>query len=445
LTGESPLSWISSLPVRKRTKLVAKAFFNLEAKREFFHRWRGLRARDEQLPPADKDWLVWLLLAGRGFGKTRAGAEAVRDAVEHDRASRIALIGPTAADVRDVMIGGESGLLNISPEPPEYQPSRRRLVWPNGAVAMCFSAEEPQRLRGPQHDLAWADELAAWRYPQQAWDMMMLGLRLGDRPRVIVTTTPKPIALIRNLAAQPTTRLTQGSTYANVGNLAPGFYSAIVARYEGTRLGRQEIHAELLEQAEGALWTRAGIEAARLPAEPVPELKRVVVAIDPAVTSSAGSDETGIVVAGIGYDGLVYVLRDGSGRMTPGEWARRAIALYDSHQADRVVGEGNNGGDLIELTLRTVRPNVSCKRVTARQGKRLRAEPVAALYEQARVRHVGAFPELEDQMCNWVAGGLDPSPDRLDALVWAVAELMLTEQHTGMLDYYRADATRAAS
>ena len=405
-------------------------------------RWRGWFARPDQIMPAG-DWIVWLLLAGRGFGKTRTGAETERAQVRDGRAKRIALVGPTAADVRDVMVEGASGLLAVSPswERPLYEPSKRRLTWPNGAIATCFSADEPERLRGPQHDLAWCDELAAWRYPE-AWDMLMLGLRLGQ-PRAIVTTTPKPTPLIRMLAAAPTTVLTRGSTRHNTANLAPAFLDAIVARYEGTALGRQEIDAELLEEADGALWKRATIRAALIAAGDAPEMKRVVVAIDPAVSALPGSDETGIVAAGIGIDGTGYVLDDWSGRFSPDEWARRAIRLFDARSADRVIGEVNNGGQLIEVTLRTVRPNLAFKAVHASQGKRTRAEPVAALYEQGKVRHAGSFPALEDQLCNWTPGTGERSPDRLDALVWALTELMLEPGQTGLLDYYRDAAGRA--
>ena len=334
-------------------------------------------ARDEQLPPTDEDWIVWLLLAGRGFGKTRTGAETVRALVEHGGIRRIALVGPTAADVRSVMVEGESGLLSVFPPwaSPLYEPANHRILWENCAVATCYSADEPQRLRGPQHDFAWTDELAAWRYPQEAWDMLMFGLRLGDRPRVVVTTTPKPIRLIRDLAAASTTRVTRGSTFDNKDNLAASFLHSIVSKYEGTRLGRQELNAELLEQADGALWSRKAIEDARIAVEDQPALLR-------------------IVVAGIGTDGLAYVVRDASGRFSPNEWATRAVNLYRLFDADRIVAETNNGGEMIELTLRTVMPAVSFKAVSASKGKQTRAEPVAALFEQGKVRHVGGFPAL---------------------------------------------------
>jgi phage terminase large subunit-like protein len=392
------------------------------------------------LPPGG-DWLVWLLLAGRGFGKTRTGAETVRKTLAEQGASRVALVGPTAADVRDVMVEGESGILaTAAPDyRPVWEPSNRKLTWPDGRLAMCYSADEPDRLRGPQHDFAWCDELAAWRYPE-AWDMLLLGLRLGQRPRVVVTTTPRPKALIRDLVAARTTVVTRGSTFDNAKNLAEPFLSVITARYEGTRLGRQELYAELLEQADGALWTRAMVEAARIAPADKPYQTRVVIAIDPAVTAGEQSDETGIIAAGIGDDGLVYVTDDWSGRFSPDEWARRAIRLFKERDADRIVGEVNNGGDLIATTLRTVDPNIAFKAVTASRGKRTRAEPVSALYEQRRVRHVGGFPLLEDQMCNWVPGGPERSPDRLDALVWAITELKLETQSTGALDFLRAVA-----
>ena len=270
----------------------------------------------------------------------------------------------------------------------------------------------------------------------------MFGLRLGDRPRVVVTTTPKPIRLIRDLAAASTTRVTRGSTFDNKDNLAASFLTSIVGKYEGTRLGRQELHAELLEQADGALWSRKAIEDARIAVEDQPQLLRIVVAIDPAVTTGEHADETGIVVAGIGTDGLAYVVRDASGRFSPNEWATRAVNLYRLFDADRIVAETNNGGEMIELTLRTVLPTVSFKAVSAAKGKQARAEPVAALYEQGKVRHVGGFAALEDQMCNWEPGSGASSPDRVDALVWALTELVLEPRNTGALDFMRGQAER---
>src|SRR6185437_12677383 len=334
--------------------------------RDLIHDWR-FWARPNQLPP-DGAWRVWLLLAGRGFGKTRTGAEWVRAQIEENGARRIALVAPTAADVRDVMIEGESGLLAVAAPGmrPDYEPSKRRLTWPNGAVATCFSAEEPNRLRGPQHDAAWCDELAAWRH-EEAWDMLMLGLRLGADPRCVVTTTPKPIRLIRQLLGDRGAVVTRGSTYDNAANLAPAFLAQIVRRYEGTRLGRQELDAEVLDDVPGALWTREAIDRAKVAVAPA--LRRVVVAIDPAVSTGEDADETGIVVAALGQDGHGYVLDDLSGRYAPAGWARRAVAAYHAHHADRVVAEVNNGGDLVEATLRAVDAGVAYRAVRASRGK----------------------------------------------------------------------------
>jgi predicted phage terminase large subunit-like protein len=429
--------WLASLPNPTRARLLS----SLSPRTAYMveHDWE-LRAHPGQLPPPG-DWRVWLLLAGRGFGKTRTGAEIVRSRVTAHRARHVALVAPTAADARDVMVEGESGLLAVSlwGDRPEYEPSKRRLTWRNGAVATIFSADEPERLRGPQHDFAWCDELAAWRYPE-AWDMLMFGLRLGDDPRAVVTTTPRPTKLIKALIDDPKVVVTCGSTLDNRENLAPAFLDQIVRRYEGTRLGRQELDAEILEDAPGALWSRAAIEAARATA--VPELTRIVVAIDPAAGSGEHSDETGIVVAGRDAHGHAYVLADISGRYAPVEWARAAIAAYRAHNADRIVAEVNNGGEMVEATLRMVDPNVPFTAVRAARGKVARAEPVAALYEQGRVRHLGAFPLLEDQMCGFSAdfdrAAAGYSPDRVDALVWALSELLVRKPAgEGIFEAYR--------
>ncbi len=400
-------------------------------------------ARPEQLAPAKladgRDWRVWLLLAGRGFGKTRSGAEWVRAQVEHRTARRIALVAPTARDARLVMAEGQSGLLAVAPpdQRPVFEASKRQLLWPNGAVATLFSADEPDRLRGPQFDAAWCDELAAWRYPA-AWDMLMMGLRLGENPRAVATTTPKPVALIRTLLASPDCVVTRGTTRENAANLAPGFLTAILKQYEGTRLGRQELDAELLDDMPGALWSRDAIEQARV--DVAPELRRIVVAIDPAASASADADETGIIVAALGQNGAGYVLDDLSGRFSPHDWAARAIDAYRAHRADRIVAEVNNGGAMVEATLRVLDAGISYRPVHASRGKLARAEPVAALYLQGRVHHVGAFPALEDQMCAFTGGPLShaASPDRVDALVWALSELMLGNAEPGLLGYYRA-------
>ncbi len=382
--------------------------------------WR-FSAREKQIPPPG-DWRIWLVLAGRGFGKTRTGAEWVRDQVESGHCRRIALVAATAADARDVIVEGESGLLAICPSwnRPVYEPSKRRLTWPNGALATTYSADEPDRLRGPQHDAAWCDELATWRYPE-AFDMLMFGLRLGDDPRCVVTTTPRPVKHLIDLINAPTTAVTRGTTYENRAHLAPAFFEQIVRKYEDTRLGRQELYAAILDDTPGALWTRDLIDGYR--ARIFPPLTRIVVAIDPAVTAEEGSDETGIVVVGKSDDGHAFVLEDRSLRASPATWADQAVTAYHKFSADRVIGEANKGGDLVETTIRTVESSVSYKKVYASRGKVTRAEPVAALYEQGKVHHVGYFPSLEDQMCSWVPGM--PSPDRMDALVWAITDLLL--------------------
>lgn len=389
--------------------------------------WTGLWARDNQLHPPG-DWRVWLLLAGRGFGKTRTGAEWVREQIESGKARRIALVARSAADARDVMVEGESGILAVCPPwfKPKYEPSKRRLTWPNGAIATTYSADEPNLLRGPQHDAAWADERAAWRY-DDAWDQLMFGLRLGSDPRCVVTTTPRPTKAIKELIADPKTYVTRGSTYDNRANLAEAFLETIIKRYEGTRLGRQELNAEILEDVEGALWTMAGIDATRVQQEP-DDLLRVVVGVDPAVTSGEASNETGIVVCamhGRGKDAEFFVLEDYSLKASPDGWARRAVQAFEAWDADLVVGEVNNGGDLVEHVIRTVAPRIPFKAVRASRGKQKRAEPVAALWEQGRAHVVGNLPELETQMTTWVPGlDEDESPDRMDAMVWAMTELM---------------------
>lgn len=384
--------------------------------------WSVWGRRDQQPPPGD--WRVWLILAGRGWGKSRTGAEWVRSIATSGRARRIALVARTAADVRDVLVEGESGLLAIhrADERPTWEPSRRRLTWPNGAIATTYSAEEPDQLRGPQHDFAWCDELAAWRYAD-AWDQLQLGLRLGTDPRVVVTTTPRPTPLVRALAIAATTHVTRGRTRDNARNLAPGVVATLTARYGSTRLGRQELDGEILDDAPGALWRLAQFDAARVDA--APDLRRVVVAIDPAVTAHEGSDETGIVVAGIGLDGRAYVLEDLSGTYPAEQWARRAVEAYRRHKADRIVAEVNNGGDLVASVLRTVDPACHVVSVRASRGKALRAEPVAALYEQGRVSHVGLLARLEDQCAGWDPATDTSSPDRLDALVWALTDLVV--------------------
>jgi phage terminase large subunit-like protein len=393
-----------------------------------------LWARDDQLPPeragGGAPWTVWLMLGGRGAGKTRAGAEWVRAIVQRPDASdmRVALIGETLADARAVMVEGVSGLLSVHPPEakPLFEPSKRQVTWPNGAIAQLFSADDPESLRGPQFSAAWCDELCKWRRPEETWDMLQFGLRLGTRPRQVVTTTPRPTKLLKTLLADPLTAVTRVSTSANEANLAPGFLEAIVGRYQGTRLGRQELDAELLEDRADALWPRGLIERARV--RVTPELRRVVVAVDPPAGSGPRSDACGIIVVGLGSDDRGYVLADWTReRASPLDWAGAAIAAYRRYEADRIVVEVNQGGELVETVIRQIDRTVPVRSVRAMRGKWLRAEPVAALYEQGRVAHVGALPELEDEMSDFGPDGLSggASPDRVDALVWALTDLLL--------------------
>ena len=392
-------------------------------------------ARDNQKSPAG-DWTYWLILAGRGFGKTRTGAEWVREQARTNR--YVNLIGATADDARDIMIEGESGILSVCPryERPDYRPSQRKLIWPNGAISLIFTADEPERLRGKQHEKIWADELAAWRYPD-AWDQAKFGLRLGRHPQACITTTPRPTKMVKAIAADPATVVTRGTTYDNQDNLAPAFFASIISTYQGTRLGRQELNAEILDDNPNALWVRARIDETRV--KEAPQLRRVVIGVDPAVTSKEDSDLTGIVAAGLGVDGHGYVLEDASLIATPDAWARRAVKAYHDHKADRIIAETNNGGDLVEVIIRTVDRGVSYKKVTATRGKMIRAEPIAALYEQGRVHHVGAFEALEDQMCGFDPLTSDKSPDRMDALVWAFTELF-DSSTTGLIDWMQQQA-----
>jgi phage terminase large subunit-like protein len=432
-------SWLSSQPESIRRKILKD--LTEDQLRELDYDWK-FWARPNQLPPAT-DWSFWLLLAGRGFGKSRSGAEWIRSQKNH--VDRMALVAPTAADARDVMVEGESGILAISPpwDRPLYEPSKRRLTWGNGSMATLYSADEPERLRGPQHEVGWCDEIASWRYPE-AWTNLMFGMRLGAKPRVVVTTTPRPVKLVRDLIADRTCAVTRGSTYENRANLAPAFFEQIVRKYEGTRLGRQELQAELLEDVPGALWTRALIEANRV-SRATDDFTRVVVAIDPAASSNEDSDETGIVVVGMDERAHGYVLADLSGRYSPVEWARVAISLFQTHRADRIVAEVNNGGEMVEATIRMVDANVAFTAVHASRGKVVRAEPVAALYEQGRMHHLGAFPQLEDQMVQFATdydrGAAGFSPDRVDALVWAVTDLLVEPMPSaGVFDLYRERA-----
>ncbi len=421
-------SKLNSIGDEVRTAILSLSAVEAEKLRFDWNWW----ARLNQNAP-EGTWSNWLILAGRGFGKTRIGAEMVRHWVRDF--PFVNLIGATAADARDIMIEGESGILAICPpyERPLYVPSKRRLEWPNGARSLIFTADEPERLRGKQHMKLWADEVASWRRPE-AFGQAMLGLRLGALPQIVITTTPKPLKLIRELIADPETVLTRGSTYDNRANLSPRFFAGIIKRYEGTRIGRQELNAELLDDVEGALWSSTTIDNSRV--SKAPDMVRIVVAIDPATTSGENSDETGIVLAGRGVDGHAYVFRDLSCRLSSNGWGQRAINAYREFGADRIIAEVNNGGDLVEDVLRVIDRNVSYKAVHASRGKVVRAEPISALYEQQRVHHVGLFGELETQMCSFVPDHLDGSPDRVDAPVWALTELMLGSVGENLFEYY---------
>ena len=382
--------------------------------------WGWWARPSQMIPPGE--WVTWLAMAGRGWGKTRVGAETVRQWVKDF--PLVSLVGATADDARDIMIEGESGILAICPpdERPVYLPSKRRLEWPNGARSLIFTADEPERLRGKQHMKFWSDEVGAWRYAE-AWDQLAFGLRLGAKPQGVVTTTPRPNALVKSIIADPTTFITRGSTYDNQRNLAPTFLKKILGKYEGTRLGRQEIMAELLEDNPGALWHRSQIDAGRITDRP--ELVRVVIGVDPAVTAKEDSDLTGIIAAGVDNQSPqhFYILDDRSLIASPDQWASVVVLAYHVNQADRVIGEVNNGGDMIEAVIRHKDADIPFTAVHATRGKQIRAEPIAALYEQGRVHHVGAFGPLEDQMCDWDPALSTKSPDRVDALVWALTEL----------------------
>lgn len=446
---------------------------------DLLHTWE-LWARPNQLEPDPildngEHWVTWLILAGRGFGKTRCGAETVIKWVREGHCKRIALVAEDSADARDVMVEGESGILACSPRDfkPKYEPSKRRLTWPNGAVATLFSAEDYDSLRGPQFDGAWCDELCKWRYAQEAWDNLQFGLRLGEHPKQIVTTTPRPIQLLKNIILRSDTAITKGTTMENLANLAPPFRKAVVDKYMGTRIGRQELNAELLDDMPGALWSRAMIEETRLrPVDSLtpmilPHFVRIVVAVDPAKELSDDKKksehkdrqvaETGIVVVGRDIQGRGYVLEDLSFQGSPEEWGRVAVTAFDEWEADMLVYEANQGGEMVAAVLRGAAKSlkadgmrtadfVPLKDVHATRGKYVRAEPVSQLYEQKKVHHVGTFPELEDQMCEYTPDGkMGYSPDRMDALVWALTELMVGSiSHEGLMDYYRQEAKAVA-
>lgn len=492
------------------TNWLIDNFFNQVSDQEFANlrsKW-SFWARPNQLAPGG-DWTFWLLLAGRGFGKTRTGAEWVNERVLSGKSKRIALVAPTAADVRKVMVEGESGLLAISPpwNRPLFEPSKLQLTWPNGAIAQLFSAEEPERLRGPQCDTFWADELAAWKKLQDTWDMLQFGFRLGSDPRGVITTTPKPLPIIKELMGDNRdlpeekrsdkwngqTVITRGSTYENRANLAPKFFKQVVQTYEGTRLGRQELDAEILEDMPGALWARSNLDRNRIAAPLFPgiyeeagvtpdseaairdiamlrsfadriieavgeDLSRIVVAVDPNTSNNEGSDEIGIVVVGKGLSGRGYVLADCSLRGSPNEWASAAVIAHDVFRADRIIGEANQGGNMVEHTITTTAKalkdegkrtsdHVGVTLVHATRGKVTRAEPASALYEQNRITHVSTMKTLEDQMCLFTSDfdrkAMGYSPDRVDALVWGLTHLFHEEQDgSGIFEYMKQEAEK---
>lgn len=408
-----------------------------QAKAELKYNWE-FWARPNQLEP-DGDWNTWMILAGRGFGKTRVGAETIRKWVCGDtplspgRCSRIALVAETAADARDVMIKGASGILANHPKDfrPEWSPTNRCLTWPNGAQAWTYNATEPDQLRGPQHDAAWVDELAKFRYAQDIWDQLMFGLRLGEKPRAIVTTTPRPIPIIKKLYNDPRTHVTKGVTLDNAANLATSTVEYLYEKYSNTRLGRQELEGEILGDIPGALWTRESIDDQRLTEEEAPDMERIYVAVDPAASSNEGSDEHGIVVVGMSRDkdgyARGYVLDDLTIRGRPEDWAKVVVRAYRKYSADKIIAEKNNGGEMVEAVIKAADRSVPVKLVHASRGKHIRAEPISALYEQGRVHHVGRFDLLEDQMCLFSVDNIRDenmgSPDRVDALVWGLSEI----------------------
>ena len=431
---------MASAPIWMRERFLEQLKANeLQALPYLFDFW----ALDHQLPP-EGDWRTWVILGGRGAGKTRAGAEWVRAQVEGSRslqagvARRMALVGETYDQVRDVMIEGESGILRCTPPDrrPQWKATSRKLVWPNGAEAQAFSAHDFEALRGPQFDAAWVDELAKWKSAEDAWDMLQFCLRLGNNPQAVVTTTPKNVPVLKDILARKSTVMTHGATEVNRANLARGFLTEVMERYGGTRMGRQELDGLLLEDIEGSFWSTPLLDALRV--DEVPAFDRIVIGVDPAVSSGGTADETGIVVVGAVTSGpprdwTAWVLEDATvSAASPSEWAKAVADAYDHWGADRVVAEGNQGGEMIEAVLRQVAPTVSYRKVMARKGKAARAEPVAALYEQGRVRHLRGLGPLEDQMCRMAVGGYrgKGSPDRVDALVWALWAALLDPDRT---------------
>jgi phage terminase large subunit-like protein len=440
LSPPSIVERISELPKAERDALI----LSLSAEKALALRydWPSW-ARSNQLPPPGS-WSYWMVKAGRGFGKTRTGSETLRQRIK-DGVKQANIIVRTVGDIEKVLVRSSGGILKVCPpdERPTWVANKRLFLWPGGATSFVFTAEEPDSLRGPECEFLWADELASWRYGQETWDNAMMGLRLGANPQAIITTTPRPTKLVRELIANPFTVLTAGTTYENRANLAEAFYTQIIRKYEGTRLGRQELLAEVLDDNPGALFKQTDIDGARV--TKLPPLVRIVVAMDPAVTSSEESDEWGIIAAG--QDGRdpahFYLLADESAIYTPDEAAKQAVRLYHRLAADRLVGEANNGGDMIEALVRHQDANVAYKKVTASRGKQVRAEPVSALYEQGRVHHHGIFAQLEDQATSWNPKTDKDSPDRMDGMVWAITEL--AEGSSGWAGFVKEEGEKAAA
>jgi phage terminase large subunit-like protein len=439
MAGKNGLS-LHADDLRAMGKDVAEVLQQLDPKKaeELRYNYR-FWARPEQVPPEEGEWNVFLALAGRGWGKTWAGAQWCREQVKLGK-RRVMAVAATNADLERVLVKGESGFLSVCwvgdktykgvhMGYPEWSPTKRTLTWANGATVTFYSSEEPDRLRGPQGDAAWLDELCAWNKDRETYDMLQFCLRLGKHPRIFITTTPKPTRLLRDILKSPKTLTVRGSTFDNAANLASTYLEAVKTQYEGTRLGRQELYAEVLDEAAGALWNRSILETCEVEIDdPIAfseTLARVVVAVDPAVSANAESDMTGIVVAGMDINGVCYVLEDATERLSPEGWATKAVNLFHKYHADRLVYERNQGGDLVKYTLKTVDETIPLKAVHASRGKFARAEPVAALYERGKVKHLRGLDDLETQMTTWEPLGSIGSPDRLDAMVWAITELAL--------------------
>lgn len=426
-------SSIASLSANERQTILGSLSQSQLAKLQFD--WKFWGRPDQQVPP--DPWSIWCILAGRGFGKTRTGSETVRQFAEgptplsRGRARLFAIIGETAADVRDVMVEGPSGILRNTPKAfrPLYEPSKRRLTWPNGASAGLYNATEPDQLRGPQFEFAWLDELAKWRYMQETWDQLQFGMRLGENPRQLITTTPRPLPLIREILRYDYTHVTRGSTYDNEANLARSFFHQVVSKYEGTRLGRQEIDAEILDDVPGAMFSRDDIDKARI--KLLGDLNRIIVSVDPSGTSGQETqDDVGIVVAGRTNDRHGVLIDDRTCNAPPSVWAKRAVDAYHEYDADCIVAESNFGGAMVENTIRSVPGgrDVPIKLIHASRGKHIRAQPIASLYEQHKVHHLGQFSVLEDELCFFTHDGYMGvgSPNRADAAIWAFTELLIS-------------------